>query len=149
MANGFVHWMKHAPITEKDYPYSQRQGKCKESQISTDYPKLVSGYRVDVTHECLYEALTHNVVSVSIRAENDAFRHYGGGIIDDESCGTDLDHGVTLVGYDSNTDSWLVKNSWGPDWGENGYVRIRRGEDKGICGINQQNAQPVYDESEY
>ena len=61
---------------------------------------------------------------------------YTGGVIDDDSCDPAyLDHGVTLVGYGNDEgDYWIVKNSWGPDWGEDGYFRMARG--KGTCGIN-------------
>ncbi|KAK2993957.1 hypothetical protein RJ640_000555 [Escallonia rubra] len=55
-------------------------------------------------------------------------------------CSTDLDHGVTAVGYDTAGDGtkyWLVKNSWGTGWGKEGYVRMQRGIDAaaGLCGI--------------
>ena len=150
MYNGFTHWMHHAPRTEADYGYDVKKlGKCKEDKISTKYPELEYGYRVDITYECLYEALTHNVVSVAIRAENDAFRAYTGGVIDGDDCGIDLDHGVLVVGYDAEGDYWIIKNSWGPDWGEDGFVRIKRRDGLGVCGINQENSQAVYDHTEY
>ncbi|GAB2232528.1 hypothetical protein Droror1_Dr00011566 [Drosera rotundifolia] len=62
-------------------------------------------------------------------------------------CGTDLDHAVTVVGYgtsDDGTDYWLVKNSWGTSWGENGYIRMQRGlGDGGICGIAMSASYPT------
>lgn len=149
MENGFYHWMRTAPRSEQDYPYDLPPKKCRENDIPSSYPVLELGYRVDITWECLYEAVTHGVVSVAIRAENDDFRSYKSGIIDGTGCGTDLDHGVTLVGYDAENDAWHVKNSWGSSWGESGFVRIRRGEGMGVCGINQQNAQPVFDSSKF
>ena len=52
-------------------------------------------------------------------------------------CGTDLDHAITAVGYGSENeqDYYIVRNSWGVSYGEQGYVRIAAVEGKGICGI--------------
>ena len=60
-------------------------------------------------------------------------------------CGTQLDHGVLVVGYgtENGVDYWMLKNSWGPRWGESGYFRMIREMDKendpGHCGL-QMNA---------
>lgn len=55
-------------------------------------------------------------------------------------CGTDLNHGVFLVGYDTTgpVPYWIVKNSWGKDWGDDGYVKIAMIEGAGMCGIQME-----------
>merc|ERR1740130_618922 len=76
-----------------------------------------------------------------------AFQHYKTGVFTSNTCGTKLDHGVLVVGYGSdttsNTDYWIVKNSWGAVWGDAGYIKIERdGTAKGLCGINMQPSYP-------
>lgn len=61
-----------------------------------------------------------------------------------EGCGTSLDHAVMAVGYGSEDgqEYYLVKNSWGSSWGENGYIKIGIVDGEGICGIQMQSYYP-------
>jgi C1A family cysteine protease len=150
--NAFIHYMRTGPISDAHYPYVAEDRKCQESVegqtggIDADYPVLATAFRVDVGDSLLYDALVHQPVAISIRAENDEFRHYTGGIIDGDGCGTYIDHAVLLVGYNVAENYWIVKNSWGPTWGEEGYVRVARRGGMGICGINQQNSIPIWED---
>lgn len=63
-------------------------------------------------------------------------------------CGTQLDHGVVAVGYgtEDGVDYWIVRNSWGTEWGENGYLRLERnviGNPSGKCGIVMEASYPT------
>jgi KDEL-tailed cysteine endopeptidase len=68
---------------------------------------------------------------VSIAVDADFWQHYSSGVYSG-ACGVQLDHGVLLVGYGIDKSSlkkfWLVKNSWGQSWGENGYIRVLRND---------------------
>lgn len=83
-------------------------------------------------------------------ADSPTFQTYESGVITSASCGTIVDHAIWIVGYGAATDSdsqgyYIVKNSWGADWGEQGYVRIGASAGKGYCGINQFVAFPTFD----
>merc|ERR1712007_325338 len=80
----------------------------------------------------LTAAAADRVVSIAIEADKTVFQHYTGGVITSSACGTKLDHGVAVVGY--NEQAWIVRNSWSSTWGENGYVRIEKSSEN-ICGI--------------
>ena len=65
--------------------------------------------------------------------------------MDSDKCGTSLTHAVVAVGYGSEggKDYYIVRNSWGASWGEDGYIRIARKHDsKGICGIQMHSVYP-------
>jgi len=98
------------------------------------------------SESALEAAITQQTVSVAIEADQPVFQMYTAGVINDQSCGTNLDHGVLAVGYDTTqaTPFWIVKNSWGSGWGENGFVRIAQvGDGLGMCGILQIDSYPT------
>lgn len=82
----------------------------------------------------------------AISVAGDAWHEYGGGIFD--GCPKDVivDHAVTLYGFGEEDQSkyWLIRNTWGPDWGENGYIRVLRHDDgESYCGTDTDNQQGV------
>jgi C1A family cysteine protease len=135
--------------SESEYPYTASDGICKSSSCGTMYD-AITGYS-DVTKDNsgdLETAAAAGCVSVAIEADQFAFQYYSSGVLDG-TCGTNLDHGVLVVGYGTYTNNeeyWKVKNSWGTDWGMEGYVLICRECDKngrqGECGILDQPSQP-------
>merc|ERR1712187_851471 len=93
---------------------------------------------VGASSSSLKSALNQGPVSVAIEADQNAFQGYTGGVIT-SGCGTNLDHGVTAVAYTS--DYFIVKNSWGTSWGQNGYVYISTSGN--VCGIHSDASYPT------
>ena len=142
MDYAFEYAEKHKMVLESDYEYKAKKSLfgCKASSYTGVFSP--TGY-TDVkpnSVDALKAASNLQVVSVAIEADKSVFQHYTGGVMDSSACGVKLDHGVTLVGY--TDDAWIVKNSWGPAWGEDGYVRIAK-NDANICGILSQPTYPI------
>ena len=138
MENTFT-WLKsHGSMLESDYPYKQYQDTCKDDP--TKYVMKISGYtKLQSRDEDEIKEFLYKTGPLAIAVNAAALQFYSGGILDisDLFCDPDsINHAVTLVGYgaEDEQDYWIVKNSWGENWGEEGYFRIARG--KGTCGIN-------------
>ncbi|NP_001312662.1 cysteine proteinase COT44-like precursor [Nicotiana tabacum] len=135
--------------TEKHYPYRGVEGRC--DPVRKNY-KVVSidGYEdVPRNERALQKAVAHQPVCVAIEASGRAFQLYSSGVFTGE-CGEEVDHGVVVVGYGSEdgVDYWIVRNSWGTKWGENGYVKMERNVKKshlGKCGIMTEASYPTKD----
>jgi len=135
--------------SEDDYPYvAYKHYYCEDSRCSKE--DAISSY-VDVASNtaALEAACSEGPVSIAIEADQASFQQYTSGVLTG-SCGTGLDHGVLLVGYgttDDGQDYWKVKNSWGSDWGDDGYIRLCRNcnanNGDGQCGILLSASYPV------
>ncbi|KAK4268169.1 hypothetical protein QN277_024858 [Acacia crassicarpa] len=137
----------HGINSEANYPYKGVDGTCNANEEG-NHVATIKGYE-DVpanSEQALQKAVVNQPVSVAIDASGSDFQFYKSGIFTG-SCGTELDHGVTVVGYGvcGNTEYWLVKNSWGTKWGEKGYIRMQRNVDaqEGLCGIAMQASYPT------
>ncbi|KAG6553379.1 hypothetical protein Mapa_005114 [Marchantia paleacea] len=133
--------------SEKDYPYTAADDTCIKRKENTDVASISAYEDVPANSEKnLKKAVAHQPVSVAIDAGDFSFQLYTSGIFNGP-CGTDLDHGVTAVGYGTAADEdfWIVKNSWGAGWGEEGYIRIQRNvpEAEGMCGIAMMASYPT------
>ncbi|XP_054713118.1 procathepsin L-like [Uloborus diversus] len=137
----------HGIDSEESYPYKAKQGRChykKQDRGATDtgFIDIPSG---DETK--LMEAVASvGPVSVAIDASHETFQFYKTGVYDEMECNNEtLDHGVLVVGYgtsDRGEDYWIVKNSWGTSWGEEGYIRMSRNKDN-QCGIATSASYPL------
>lgn len=131
-------------MLETDYPYNARNNACAYTTNTKGAvkPETTKGYfyvKPNVT--ATMEALDKTPLSVCLDAA--LLSSYSSGVIRTDNCyGGYVTHAVTMVGYGTTSDGkdfWLVKNSWGTNWGENGYFRISRDliDDPtyGVCGI--------------
>ncbi len=123
-------------VDEADFPYSATDEAC---DCPYDHEYLIDGWAyvdadVDIpsiaaTKQAL---LDYGPLSVAC-CVNSAFQGYTGGVFNGPTC-SDINHGVTLVGWDDNQGTsgvWIIRNSWGPGWGEGGYMRI----EYGVCDM--------------
>ena len=122
------------------YPYTATDGTCMSQKCGV-VARISSCSDVKANDQIsLRGAVAQQPVSIAIEADTRYFQSYASGVLTSSSCGTNLDHGVLIVGYgqENGQDYWLVKNSWGTTWGDKGYVKIARSSstnDAGVCGI--------------
>ena len=132
--------------SEASYPYAAEDGSCAAEKLPV---VSIDGYE-DVPandEDSLLKAVANQPVSIAIEASGDDFQFYSEGVFTG-SCGTELDHGVAIVGYgktQQGTKYWIVRNSWGTEWGEQGYIRMLRGtsDPEGLCGLAMEASYPI------
>jgi len=149
MDDGFQFIIDNKGIcSEASYPYIAADEACKKT--CTNVATITSFKDVPANSEtALMAAIVQQPVSVAVEADQNSFQFYTGGVMD-AACGTNLDHGVLAVGYDtdaaSGKDYYKVKNSWGATWGAAGYIWLARGakfNPAGQCGIQMMASYPV------
>ncbi|MEQ2261491.1 hypothetical protein XENORESO_011103 [Xenotaenia resolanae] len=133
-------------MTEQDYPYKYVEGICSYK------PSLAAAFVKEVRNITAYDEMgmvdavaTHNPVSFAFEVTED-FMHYHQGVYKSTKCHNTTDkvnHAVLAVGYgqENRTPYWIVKNSWGPNWGIDGYFLIEMG--KNMCGLAACSSFPV------
>ena len=138
MEGAFKYLIEHGQCTLASYPYTAKDGSCHSCSAVVHFSSCSDVKPNDQLS--LKAAVSKQPVAIAIEADTRYFQSYSSGVLTSSSCGTQLDHGVLIVGYgiENGQKYWLVKNSWSASWGENGYVKIARSDsanDAGICGI--------------
>jgi C1A family cysteine protease len=117
-------------VLESDFPYSNSNGTC--SKVYS-HPYRLADWRyvsgINVPSVDAIKAAIHNYGPVAVSVCSIGFNNYTGGVYtnNNTSCSGGVDHAVILVGWNDSEQSWILRNSWGSRWGENGYMRIRWG----------------------
>ncbi|KAL3741710.1 hypothetical protein ACJRO7_017217 [Eucalyptus globulus] len=136
--------------TEANYPYQGIDGTCNTAKTANQAASITGYQDVPANNEkALLQAVANQPVSVAIEGGGYNFQFYSSGVFTG-SCGTDIDHAVTAVGYGKTSGSggtkyWLMKNSWGTGWGEKGYMRIQKdvSSKAGLCGLATEASYPT------
>ncbi|CAI9783736.1 unnamed protein product [Fraxinus pennsylvanica] len=136
-------WTAQLKLTYKSNKVKLKRFKANEGTCSTDKPSslptMITGHQsVPMNNET---SLLMDVANqpVSVRIDPSQMQSYKSGILTGD-CGTNLTHAITAVGYgtsEEGTKYWIFMNSWVPNWGENGFIRIQRDitAEEGMCGI--------------
>ncbi|KAL7713784.1 Cysteine proteinase 3 [Entamoeba marina] len=135
--NTYTYIQSKGLMDESDFPYTSTNGTCKYVRSKTvvtcdGYSNIKRG-----SEDALTEAIAEGPVFIAIDASHASFKFYKKGIYNNPLCSRiKLSHAVVAIGYGSENgeDYYIVRNSWGEDWGENGYVRMTRNGNN-QCGI--------------
>eukprot|EP01088_Endostelium_zonatum_P000001 TRINITY_DN0_c0_g1_i1.p1 TRINITY_DN0_c0_g1~~TRINITY_DN0_c0_g1_i1.p1 ORF type:complete len:251 (+),score=75.12 TRINITY_DN0_c0_g1_i1:269-1021(+) len=120
------------------YPYTAKTGTCSFNKGAVE--AHITGWST-VTNsrnegEMVNYLAANGPISICVDANN-AWQYYKGGVLQPSQCSTAIDHAVEAVGYNTaaNPPFWIVRNSWGADWGEHGYIRLQYGHN--TCALAQ------------
>lgn len=120
----FDYLIKTGVTSETSYPYTATDAACK-SPMTRPYAAVAWAY-VDgslPTVAQIKEAMCqYGPIAAAVRA-TPLFQGYAGGVFNEHDTGS-INHAIVLAGWDDSKQVWLLKNSWGPTWGENGYMWI-------------------------
>jgi len=124
--------------SDADYPWTGQQEPCQFNP--QDVAATIAGYKNVTDENDLMTQVSKGPVLAAVDA--DSWQFYDSGIFTGP-CGSNLDLEVLVVGYGSQggIDYWMIQNSWGPEWGEDGYILLERGSN--LCGIASDACYPV------
>ena len=136
-------------MSEADYPYTSgatgEENACgykRKQGVSLVFTNGLAEWET----ESIKSIIEYGPVSVAVNADNDIIRNYASGIVTvDDDCPTQLDHNMPAVqamqavgyGYEGEQGYYIVRNSWGATWGDQGYIKIGMIDGVGVCGFNQ------------
>lgn len=124
----------HSIVLETQYPYVEKDAVCPNHQLLSHIAvvnwKVLEKEETPDAEQQL-ERILHDYGPVSVGVDSSQWDNYKNGIYKHQMCTHEIDHAVTIVGYTPNF--WIIKNSWGTDWGIDGYIHLERGHN--ACGV--------------
>lgn len=141
MAYGYL--QKNGGIeSEKTYPYTGKKGACKYNPKNS-VTKITGYKKVSSNDKALTQAIA-TVGPISVGINTKGLKQHKNGTYYQPNCPIGSNHVVLAVGYgsDEKGDYYIVKNSWGPKWGEKGFFKMARNRDNN-CGITSNANYPT------
>ena len=137
------YWKMSARIgsqAAQTYQYEAKNGTCRNQTDKRIASKAIErSVKFHKGTSRMKKALQKGPMSAAVAAGNDCWRYYESGILSKENnCPTKIDHNVVIVGYEESGDKpyWIIQNSWGEKWGQNGFIHIAVEKGKGTSSIN-------------
>lgn len=118
------------------YPYNAKDGTCYSNTCGRD--SNTGAWLVPENEPALLYNLQTGPIAIAVNA--DTWGSYKSGVL--TSCGTSITHYVTLVGFESWNNAWIVRNSWGSWWGEAGHIRLAYGGN--VCNLTRRATFPSF-----
>ncbi|OTF73136.1 Group 1 mite allergen-like protein (Cysteine protease), partial [Euroglyphus maynei] len=142
-ADAYKYMIKRDGIArETSLPYKAKVDECpkrlgkaatiEDYCLRGKYAKLNGRQERLTDEEIMFIVREFGPIYTTIHVDDSTLKHYKTGVYNNDNCSKQTNHAVTIVGWDER--SWIIKNSWGRNWGEKGFFRMKRG--KNICGIN-------------
>jgi cathepsin F len=131
--------------TNAEYPYTAQDGTCNVTKSLIIDP--ISGYELVIPSGSTDEMTMANFLAtnmpISTAVDASQWQDYTGGVLLGSQCSDQIDHGIQLVGYYNPTTAgyWVIRNMWGSDWGENGFIRVQFGVN--CCGLTSLPTYPT------
>jgi len=131
--------------TNSDYPYTAKDGTCSYNKAEVYATIKTWKWATNYDNEVLLQQNLMSFAPLSICVDASNWQDYSSGIMTGSQCCSlcFLDHCVQLVGYDNSgsTGYWIVRNSWGSDWGVDGYIWLQMGHN--VCGLTDEATSVV------
>lgn len=138
-------WNNDGIDTDQSYPYKEEKDKCNYNP-NNNANVTVWGFRQIPSGD--EEALTHAIATVgpvTVAIDSSLIHDYKGGVFHDPKCSQQMNHETLVVGYgtdDNDGDYYIIKNSYGTSWGENGFMKMARNKNN-LCGIANAAGYPT------
>lgn len=139
---------KNGLFSVNDYSYIEKNIDCRTDILESKRIKSAGNFHYSIlpskSVDSLKNALTINPVCVAVKADFD-FVFYKDGIFDKEiEENPSINHAILLIGMDNEKNYWTIQNSWGKEWGNNGFMDIFIKDKNGVAGINTYCVVPIF-----